>query len=54
VGRMATETGPQLVWIEMHTDQGKTVPFVCSIEHALELAELLKEEAERPIAAGRA
>jgi hypothetical protein len=54
VGRMAQEHGPQLVWIEMQTARGMTVPFVCSIEHALELAELLKAEARTAIPQGRA
>jgi hypothetical protein len=50
VGRMAAQGhGPQLVWVEMQTDRGKTVPFVCSVVHALELAELLEEEAIRPM-----
>ena len=48
VGRMAPEHGPELVWVEMHTACGKTVRFACSVVHALELAELLEEEATRP------
>ena len=54
VGRMAQEHGPQLVWIEMQTDRGKTVPFVCSVVHAFELAELLEEETTCPMPQGRA
>ena len=54
VGRMAQEQGPQLVWVEMQTDRGKTVPFVCSVVHALELAELLEEETTCPMPQGRA
>lgn len=54
VGRMAQERGPQLVWVEMHTARGKTVPFVCSVEHARELAELLQVEANNPMPQGRA
>jgi len=42
------------VWVEMQTDRGKTVPFVCSVVHALELAELLEEEATCPMPQGRA
>jgi hypothetical protein len=45
VGRMAQEHGPQLVWLEMKTARGKTASFACSVEHALELAELLQVEA---------
>jgi len=30
------------------------LPFVCSVLQALELAELLEEEATRPVAQGRA
>lgn len=54
VGRMAQEHGPQLVWVEMQTDRGKSVPFVCSVVHALKLDELLEEEATRPMSQGRA
>jgi hypothetical protein len=54
VGRMPQEHGPQLVWVEMDTAHGKTVPFVCSVLQALEWAELLEEEATRPMAQGRA
>jgi len=54
VGRVAQEQGPQLVWVEMQTDRGKTVPFVCSVVHALELAELLEEETTCPMPQGRA
>jgi hypothetical protein len=54
VVRAAQERGPQLVWIEMQTDGGKTEPFVCSVIHALELAELLEEEATRPMRQRRA
>jgi hypothetical protein len=50
VGRMAQEHGPQLVWVEMDTARGKTVLFMCSVMHALELAELLEDEATRPMA----
>jgi hypothetical protein len=39
--------GSQPEWIEMQTARGKTVPFVCSVVHALELAELREEEATR-------
>jgi hypothetical protein len=54
VGRMAQEHGGQLVWVEMHTERGKTMPFVCSVEHALELADLLEDEATCPMPQGRA
>ena len=54
VGRVAQEQAPQLVWVEMQTDRGKTVPFVCSVVHALELAELLEEETTCPMPQGRA
>jgi hypothetical protein len=47
VGRMAQEHGPQKVWIEMDLEIGKTLPIVCSVEHALELADLLEDEATR-------
>jgi hypothetical protein len=52
VGRMAQERGPRLVRVEMNTARGKTVPFACSVEHALELAELLQSQAWKE--AGRA
>ena len=45
VGRMAQEHGPQLVWVKMNTARGKTASFACSVEHALELTELLQVEA---------
>jgi hypothetical protein len=51
---MAQEHDPQLVWVEIGTARGKTVPFMCSVMHALELAELLEDEATRPMAQGRA
>jgi hypothetical protein len=53
-GRMAQENGPQLVWIEIHRENGPPLSFVCSPEHARELAELLAEEAGNPIVQGRA
>ena len=49
VGRMAQESGAQLVWIEIHRESGPPLPFVCLPEHARELAELLVEEAGNPI-----
>ena len=54
VGRTAQEQGTQFQWIEMQTDRGKSVSFVCSVVHALELAELLEEEATCPMPQGRA
>ena len=30
-GRMAQEHDPQLVWVEIDTARGKTVPFMCSV-----------------------
>jgi hypothetical protein len=53
-GRMIQEHGPQLVWVEMRFEGGKRLPFVCSVEHAREWAELLQEEAGRPLPQGRA
>jgi hypothetical protein len=54
VDRIPQEHGPQLVWVEMDTARGKTVPFMCSVMHALELAELLEDAVTRPMAQGRA
>jgi hypothetical protein len=51
VGRMAQEQGRQLVWVEMHTARGKTVAFVCSVVHALELAEASGRGSNTPNAA---
>jgi hypothetical protein len=53
-GRMVDDKGEQLIWIEMTTAKGKTVPFACSIENALQLAELIQVEAKSPIAMDRA
>jgi hypothetical protein len=54
VGRMVRESGAQLVYVEMATALGKTVPFVCSIELAIELAKQLRVEAKSPIQHGNA
>jgi hypothetical protein len=44
VRRMAQQPR-HLVRVEMNTARGKALTFACSVEHALELAELLQAEA---------